>query len=44
MGAILLTPSLTQRLISALYDLSDVTFTLPVEGLDLDETWPTFVQ
>ena len=43
-GAVLLTPVLSQRLISALYDLSDIDFTLPVGGLDLDETWPSFVQ
>lgn len=43
-GAVLMIPSLTQRLISALYDLSDVTFSLPVDGLDLDEMWPSFVQ
>lgn len=43
-SAILLTSVLSQRLISALYDLSDIGFDLPVEGLDLDEAWPSFVQ
>ena len=42
-GAILLSASLSQRVISALYDLSDVDFNLPVEGIDLDEMWPSFV-
>ncbi|XP_019854093.1 PREDICTED: FYVE and coiled-coil domain-containing protein 1-like [Amphimedon queenslandica] len=43
-GAVLLVPSLTERLISALYDLYDVTFSLPVDGLDLDDAWPSFIQ
>jgi len=42
-GAILLSAPLSQRVISALYDLSDVDFDLPVEGIDLDEMWPSFV-
>ena len=42
-AAIMLTGSFTQRLLTALYDLSDVTFDLPREGLELDETWPAFV-
>ena len=42
-SAILLSATLSQRVISALYDLSDVDFDLPVEGIDLDELWPSFV-
>ena len=42
-SAILLSATFSQRVISALYDLSDVDFDLPVEGIDLDELWPSFV-
>ena len=42
-SAILLSATLSQRVISALYDLCDVDFDLPVEGIDLDELWPSFV-
>lgn len=41
-SAVLLLPSFTQRILSALYDLSDVTFHLPLEGVELDEHWPSF--
>ena len=41
--SVLLSPAHSQRLISALYDLSAVDFDLPAEGVDLDETWPSFV-
>jgi hypothetical protein len=41
--SVLLSPAHSQRLISALYDLTDVDFDLPSEGVDLDETWPSFV-
>jgi hypothetical protein len=41
-SAVLLLPSLTQRILSALYDLSEVTFDLTLEGVELDEHWPSF--
>ena len=41
-SAVLLLPSLTQRVLSALYDLSEVTFDLTLEGVELDEHWPSF--
>jgi len=42
-SALVLVESFVQRLLTVLYDLSDVTFELPQEGLELDETWPAFV-
>ena len=42
-SSVLTSPTHSQRLISALYDLSEVDFDLPSEGVDLDETWPSFV-
>lgn len=42
-SAVLLLPSLAEKVISALYDLSEVDFHLPSEGIDLDEMWPSFV-
>ena len=41
-SAVFLLPLLTQRILSALYDLSEVTFDLPLEGVELDEHWPSF--
>ena len=41
-SAVLLLPSLTQRVLSALYDLSEVTFDLTLEGVELDDHWPSF--
>ena len=41
-SALLLEPSFNQRVLSVLYDLSEVTFDLPLEGLELDEHWPSF--
>ena len=41
-SAVLLLSSFTQRILSALYDLSEVTFDLPLEGVELDEHWPSF--
>ena len=42
-GAILLSSTFSQQVISALYDLGEVDFDLSFEGADLDETWPSFV-
>lgn len=41
-GSVLRLPSLLSRLLNALYDLSDLTFDLPCDEVDLNETWPTF--
>ena len=41
-SAVLLLPSLSQRVLSSLYDLSEVTFDLPLDGVELDDHWPSF--
>ena len=41
--SVLLSPAHSQRLIITLYDLSEVDFDLPSDGIDLNETWPSFV-
>ena len=43
-AAVFLNPSLSDRLVSSLYDLSSMEFDLPVKGINLEETWPSFVQ
>eukprot|EP00731_Ephydatia_muelleri_P012846 Em0007g156a len=41
-GAVLLVPQLSQQVVVSLYDVGEIEFHLPLDGLDLDNTWPSF--